>query len=146
VLEIYLFSNAEFDDKQTSKDAIRKVKEIATENHLFDLEIKRGKFGKPFFSKTTEMFFNISHTDGFTAIAFSNKEIGIDVEKVGYFNEKIIEKFYSEEEKKEIQASGNDKYLQKVKAVEIWTRKEAFVKNKGCSILEEIRLKNEGKI
>lgn len=138
-MEIYLLSNAEFDDKQTSKDAIRKVKEIATENHLFDLEIKRGEFGKPFFSKTTEMFFNISHTDGFTAIAFSNKEIGIDVEKVGYFNEKIIEKFYSEEERKEIQASGDEKYLRKAKAVEIWTRKESEGKFKGEGIKSLIK-------
>ena len=53
---------------------------------------------------------------------------------MGYFNEKIIEKFYSEEEKKEIQASGNDKYLQKVKAVEIWTRTEAVGKFRGYGL------------
>lgn len=138
-MEIYLFSNAEFDDDQTSVDAIRKVKEIAIKNHLFDVGIERGKYGKPFFSGTKEMFFNLSHTDGFTVIAFSNKGIGIDVEKVGYFNEKIIEKLYSEEEKKEIQSSGADKYLQKIKAVKIWTMKEAFVKKKGSSILEVIK-------
>ncbi len=142
-MEIYLFSNAEFDDSETSKDAIRRVNEIAKSNHLLDLDINRGKYGKPYFSKSKDIFFNISHTDGVTAIAFSNKEIGIDVEIVGYFNEKIIERFYSYNEKKEIQASGEDKYLQKIKAVEIWTRKEAFVKKKGSSILEVI--KNRGK-
>ena len=136
MVEIYLFSNAEFDDKQTSKDAIRKVKQIATKNHLFELEIKRGEFGKPFFSKTQRMFFNISHTDGFTAIAFSNKEIGIDIEKVVFFNEKIIKKFYDENDKNEIKDYGSREDLKKIKAVEIWTRKEAFVKKEGCSIFQ----------
>lgn len=133
-MEIYLFSNSSLDDEKTSEDAVRKVKEIAKKHHLFDTEIKRGKNGKPFFSKSNEMFFNISHTDGITAIAFSNQEIGIDVEKADYFNEKIIDRFYSNDEKNEILNSGEDKDFQKLKSVEIWTRKEAEIKKQGKSI------------
>ncbi len=133
-MEIYLFSNAEFDDKQTSKDAIRKVKEIAAGNHLFDLEIKRGEFGKPFFSNTREIYFNISHTYGVTAIAFSNKEIGIDVEKVGFFNEKIFVRI----------CERNVQNNKKIEFTKEWTKYEALSKLRGDGVAYILRrIRNE---
>ena len=130
-MEIYLFSNITLDDNEVSKDAIKKVKKIAKENHIFQLGIKYKKYGKPYFSKEKKVHFNISHTMGITAICFSNREIGIDIERADYFNEKIITNFFNKAEKKEIAKYSKNKTEEKMKAVEIWTRKEAIGKCRG---------------
>lgn len=50
-----------------------------------EVEIKRGKGGKPYITVQGEKlpdFFNISHTSGIGVVIFSNCEIGIDIEGI----------------------------------------------------------------
>lgn len=44
-------------------------------------EIVRDKAGKPRFCEKTEIFFNISHTEGVVLVGLSRRELGVDMEK-----------------------------------------------------------------
>lgn len=44
-------------------------------------EIVRDKMGKPHFCEKTEVFFNISHTEGAVLVGLSHRELGVDLEK-----------------------------------------------------------------
>jgi len=76
--------------------------------------------GKPYV-KGNPMFFNLSHTKDAFVVAISENEIGIDIEKSREINEKIKEKYFTEEEKKQ------DEIL-------VWTKKEALIKLFGTGL------------
>lgn len=59
-------------------------------------DIVRSKNGKPY-DKNNSVFFSISHSDNFVCVAISDCEIGIDVQKIGDVNEKIIRRFLKSE-------------------------------------------------
>jgi len=63
-----------------------------------NIEIIKNSKGKPFI-KDKNIYFSISHTDNFVVCALSNKEIGIDVEKIKEVNLKTIKLFASERER-----------------------------------------------
>lgn len=44
-------------------------------------EIVRDKTGKPCFCEKTDLFFNISHTEGAVLVGLSRRELGVDLEK-----------------------------------------------------------------
>ncbi len=99
------------------------------ENEVENLEIVIGENGKPFL-KDGEMFFNISHCAEGVAVALDTAPIGIDVQEVGGFNEKVAKRFFDESENKKINASTD-----KAKAfTRIWTLKESAIKCEGKSL------------
>ncbi len=61
-------------------------------------EIKKTKSGKPY---TDGIYFSLSHTDGFTVCAVSDRQVGIDTEKIRPVKsaERIIKRFFGECEK-----------------------------------------------
>ncbi len=63
-----------------------------------DFEIKKTKNGKPF---SDGLFFSLSHTDGLTVCAVSDKNIGIDAEKIRSVKngERIVKRFFGKCEK-----------------------------------------------
>ena len=63
-----------------------------------DFEIKKTQNGKPY---TNGLFFSLSHTDGLTVCAVSDKNIGIDAEKIRPVKngERIIKRFLGKCEK-----------------------------------------------
>lgn len=86
--------------------------------------IKKTKSGKPYISK--KVFLSITHSNEKVVVAFSNKNIGIDIEMVQSINHKIIDKIFSIDEKKYIRENSNEKY----NYIAAWTKKEAYVKYK----------------
>ena len=48
-----------------------------------DKTIKIGEYGKPYLA-SGELFFNLSHCEDMVACAVSDKEIGVDIQKVCY--------------------------------------------------------------
>ena len=44
-----------------------------------DIIIEKTENGKPYFKKYPDFHFNISHTNGAVAVAFSKKSVGVDV-------------------------------------------------------------------
>lgn len=99
------------------------------ENGIEDFEIVVGENGKPFL-KSGEIFFNISHCAEGVAVALDTASVGIDVQEIGGFNEKVANRFFDESENKKINASPD-----KAKAfTRIWTLKESVIKCEGKSL------------
>ena len=101
------------------------------ENGIKKLEIVVGENGKPFL-KGGEMFFNISHCAEGVAAALDTAPVGIDVQEIGGFNERVAKRFFDESENKKINASPD-----KAKAfTRIWTLKESAIKCEGKSLAD----------
>ena len=99
------------------------------ENGIEDFEIVVGENGKPFL-KGGEMFFNISHCAEGVAVALDTAPVGIDVQELGGFNEKVAKRFFDGSENEKINASSD-----KAKAfTRIWTLKESTIKCEGKSL------------
>ena len=97
------------------------------------LIIDKNKYGKPFLVNFPNVHYNISHTKGLVVCAISDNYVGIDVERIKPFNKRIVERFFSENEREYIFAS---KENQDERFAEIWTKKESYVKwiGKGMAI------------
>lgn len=83
--------------------------------------------GKPYL-KNSDLFFNISHSDQYVITSISEKEIGIDIEKVRKVPLNTINHFATENERKYILSSNID--IEK-RLFQIYTLKEAYFKMKG---------------
>lgn len=95
-----------------------------------DVRIGKGKFGKPYLSDYPEIHFNLSHSGSMVMAAFGDREVGCDVEQMADANEKVAERFFSEEEKRALEACGSKKQRTEL-FYRIWTRKESYLKLTG---------------
>lgn len=95
---------------------------------LFGEEIvfKTSHSGKPYIEGKPDIHFNISHTAGLLVIAVSDCSVGVDVEKVREVDTRIKKRFT----KAEAEYIGQST----TRFFEIWTKKEAFLKQKGVGI------------
>jgi len=92
--------------------------------------------GKPFYSGGKK--FNISHSGSFVTVAFSDYEIGLDIEECVDFDIDAIIDNLHEQEMKFIAGADNssDAFFT------VWTRKEAYLKAKGVGIIEGLNHDN----
>jgi len=96
-------------------------------------EMRRELSGKPYFPQIPEIKFSISHSGGFWACVFQEKEIGLDIEDPTIRREaipidRLAKRYFSPEE----QEFCKDKDLKAF--LKIWTRKEAYLKCMGIGI------------
>ena len=87
--------------------------------------------GKPY-AKGLEIYFNISHSGDLAVCAVSDKEIGIDIEKIRKINPNSAKKFAAEAEIEYINSHRNGFF-------EIWTLKEAYFKCIGTGLGADIK-------
>jgi 4'-phosphopantetheinyl transferase len=93
-----------------------------------NVTIKYNSFGKPY-HKTNQVFFNVSHSSEMALLAVSiSAEVGVDLELIDKTLDfaPIVERFFSETEKKAIHALPPEVKLEGF--YKIWTRKEACIK------------------
>lgn len=134
-IDIVYWRTNENNDEYNSKEAINIIKKYIMKRWgIDDLEIVRSENGKPYFKNVNKIKFNISHTEGLSVVAIGSYEIGIDVEKIKPISRKIVDKYYSKGERKELCEYKNNKI---VKEIEIWTRKESYCKCIGRGITKE---------
>ena len=93
------------------------------EKGINDLIVKRDKNNKPYLENTIGLKFNISHTEGLVLLAFSKREVGIDVEKINFKFEfkDILENCFTRDEIINIDNNIISFYR-------YWTAKEAYLK------------------
>lgn len=87
--------------------------------------------GKPF-AVNAQIKFNLSHSGNLVVCAVSDKEIGIDVEKIRTFNPKAAERFATDCELDFISSTDNGFFR-------IWTLKEAYFKCIGTGLGADIK-------
>lgn len=113
--------------KTHSKEFARKIlSEYLNIDHN-SLVMCKNEFGKPYLKNKNypDIHYNISHTKGVIVCAVSNEPIGIDIERIKKLNKRIAERFFTKNEQNYI-FSDNGK--QDERFIEIWTKKEAYVK------------------
>lgn len=135
------------------KDATRRKCSVAGEmlvklhvGSILDVEPEALKIladdnGKPYIPDCT-VHFNISHCENILVLAFSDEELGIDVERIRPISLNILKRFFSEEEQKYVLGHEPDEStFTKSEAEEIlerfyriFTLKEAICKKSGIGI------------
>ena len=98
-----------------------------------DVKIDCGEYGKPFL-KNIPVQFSISHSNNCVAVAVSESEIGVDVEKITEWYEDISKNYFSKAEHEYIVHAEN---INKA-FFEVWTKKEAYLKMKGTGLSVEL--------
>ena len=87
-----------------------------------EITISTKNNGKPY-TNVKNIHFSISHSADYAVCAIDNAPIGIDIEKIGPVNLKVIERFCNEGEIEYIKSDDSVNRL-----FEIWTAKEAAYK------------------
>ena len=106
-----------------------------------DLVILTDKNGKPYI-EGYPIHFNISHCENILLCAFSDEEIGADIEKIKPISVSVLKSFFSEEEQKYVfgktlsEYSSDDNNTPEIreKFYKIYTLKEAICKKSGIGI------------
>lgn len=101
----------------------------------FDIPVSLQKItvdscGKPYLKNFPQVFFNISHSEGYIACAVCDSPVGIDIQKITPFNYVVAKKICTEEELSQILNSPD----QDSEFTKLWTKKEAVLKMKGTGI------------
>lgn len=89
---------------------------------------EKNKAGKPFIK---DIQFSISHTEGCVAAAIGSEPCGIDVERVRRIPDSIVNRLYSDEDKKYVMSCARPD----IYSTCVWTRREAYSKMTGTGIL-----------
>lgn len=103
---------------------------VASANGIDIDSILYGENGKPYI-ENYKLYFNISHSDGFVCCAVSDKEVGIDAEKIKTPSDRVLKKVLCENERKTIKDTDRD-------FIRYWTLKEAYLKYTGEGLSEEL--------
>jgi len=94
--------------------------------------LSHNEFGKPYI-KDGGKFFSISHDDGVTVVGVSDKEIGIDIEKICEVKWPVINRLFPIDYKNRVKEAGASENLEFIKC---WTSIEAVLKARGTGFIE----------
>ena len=94
-----------------------------------EIQIERDERGKPYLVGYPEFCFNIAHTESAVVMAVSQAAVGVDIEVKKELNTKIEQRFFAADEQRYINSGAKAERIDR--ALEIWTKKEAFVKCTG---------------
>lgn len=93
------------------------------------LDIVCGEYGKPRL-RGGELYFSLSHSGEYAAVAVSDEEIGLDIQENVPYKPAIAARFFTPDEKRHIDMRAD----RDAAFTEIWCRKESFVKAGGTGI------------
>jgi 4'-phosphopantetheinyl transferase len=93
------------------------------------------EYSKPVLSGHPSFHFNISHTRNAIAVAFSNDEVGVDIEKIKSPDFQISKRFFTSSEHDYIFSHKNPNRA----FYEIWTKKEAYIKCLGMGLAQPLK-------
>lgn len=106
---------------------------------VFGLEdvppVATGEHGKPYFPTHPELHFNMSHCREAVACAVSRKPVGIDVERVRRFDDRLARYVLSDEEYQEVL----DSEQPGLAFTRLWTRKESLLKLTGHGLATNMK-------
>ncbi len=103
-----------------------------------DMVYGYGADGKPFFINAQDIHFSISHSGNKVAVAFSDREVGCDIEMIGDIDMTIAQLFFSRSEYEALLSIG-DELERRHAFFRCWTLKESYLKaiGKGLTIAPE---------
>ena len=94
------------------------------------VEIAYGEHGKPRLTQPEGLFFNISHSGEWTVAAFSDGEVGVDIQRVKPVDTRLADRYFAAEERKALARSecAQDLFFR------LWTVKESYLKALGTGL------------
>lgn len=98
-----------------------------TEEEIQKLQYKEGEYGKPVLAQYPQIHFNLSHSGEYVACVVAEDTVGIDIQEMKEYREKVAKRFFSEYEKKLLDRVENQKEKKKL-FYQIWTGKESYTK------------------
>lgn len=138
----YTFYPYEKQDRQKNFEIMniyrKKLLDYAFVKHTgknFDVNnIMKKKNGKPYL-KDSDLYFNISHTNGLICCGISDTEIGVDCEHIREFNTALLDKVCTPTEKHAILSNTdiNRAFFAH------WTLKESYCKFTGNGLSEKLK-------
>ena len=121
--ELEKISFEKYKNENVKKEKI--VSAILKNKYIGDYHLN--EYGKPI---SNNKYFNISHSDGYIALAIDQVPVGIDIENIRNAEEDLRNYISNDEEKKYIH--DDESFF------EVWTNKEALVKANGNGINQKI--------
>lgn len=98
-------------------------------------QIRRAEKGKPYVEGVKGVYFNLSHSGDYVVCAFSDDEVGVDVEKIGKPYEGIVHRFFHPNEIKRWENATDDK---SDLFYRIWVAKESYLKYLGTGLSQSL--------
>ena len=97
-------------------------------------DLRVSKYGKPYLNKKN-IYFNISHSFNIAAIAVSNRNLGLDIEKIRPYDIRLVDKVICENGRNQLLKSPDDRSL----FYKYWTAKESIIKYDGKGLSIDLR-------
>jgi len=91
---------------------------------------------KPYLKNIDHIHFNITHSGDWVVCAFSNKPVGVDVEKVRKINLNIARRFFSEKETAILFSLPHKQQFEFF--FDLWTLKESYLKALGTGLTKSL--------
>lgn len=82
--------------------------------------------GKPYIKEVPKLHYNLSHSGEYAALVIDEYPVGIDIEGKRERSQKLVKRFFSEEEKETLLNQWSEEAF-----IKFWTRKESFIKAAG---------------
>ena len=94
--------------------------------------------GKPYFQNEYSIKFSISHSKDIVGVAFSDREVGFDVQVVKDISDKVYNRVLSDNEKNDVFSAigANEKLMRFFK---YWVMKEAILKRDGIGLKSDMK-------
>lgn len=97
--------------------------------------IETGIHGKPWMPDVPDIHFNISHCKEGILCGVNGTELGVDIESIRIFQERLAKRISHENEWKLIECSAQKAEM----LCRIWVAKESYLKYKGTGINQDLR-------
>lgn len=98
--------------------------------------IAYGDNSKPYFQQHPELQFNLSHSGAWVVAAFSDKPVGIDIEKIKHVNLDIARRFFAADEITYLQGLPDSERMEGF--FSLWTLKESYLKALGTGLTRSL--------
>ena len=128
-------------DKYLSLGAGVLLKRAMSEFGIDEPEIELGANGKPYIKGRSDIFFNLSHSGTYAAMTVSDREVGIDIEKIKNFKDSLIKRVFDEKEIAMVsrllsETEGTKENIAGTDALYtgLWTAKESVMKYFGTGL------------
>ena len=134
-MNMLMISIKDMDKKELHSHAHRLLRECLRPygiDYTAETPVIKGKMGKPSLAEHPDIHYNISHADGIAACIVSERECGIDCEKVRGFRPNVMKRAFSEKERDMVEKAPDD--MKDLLFFRLWTLKEAYVKALGTGI------------
>ena len=114
-----------------AKDWMREESGLQRESAPLSLSYAFSEYGKPYLRGEKEMYFNLSHSGNYVVCAFSDEEIGVDIQMQRKRQGDIVRRFFSREDKELLEKMTNAGMDSDEAFYCMWTVKESYMKLTG---------------